>query len=262
MMGILPPGVAASDIIVRPGPLPPGPDPLGSRPSAGATPGTFVLLHHASGGMRGGGTARGCFGRLGGWQGAACLLLLTLGLVAGLIGLIWWNARSLFQADASRRDTDLALREAEAVYHSLVETLPQRIFRKDLAGRYTFGNGNFCRARGRPLSEWSARPTTTSPRPTWPGVTARTTGRSSRPARPWTSSRSTSSPTATALHPHDQDAGLRPRRPDRRRPGHPLGHHRPQAGRAGTGAQEPPARGGRSMPSGWPGWRCSGPTRS
>ena len=66
------------------------------------------------------------------------------GVVAVVIGLIWWNARSLFRADASRRHADLALREAEAVYHSLVETLPQRIFRKDLAGRYTFGNGNFC----------------------------------------------------------------------------------------------------------------------
>ena len=32
----------------------------------------------------------------------------------------------------------LATREAEAVYHSLVETLPQNIFRKDLDGRVTF----------------------------------------------------------------------------------------------------------------------------
>ena len=34
-----------------------------------------------------------------------------------------------------------------------METLPQRIFRKDLEGRFTFGNGNFCRARNRPLDE-------------------------------------------------------------------------------------------------------------
>jgi two-component system, NtrC family, sensor kinase len=37
-----------------------------------------------------------------------------------------------------------ALRESEAFYHSLVENLPQNIFRKDCDGHFTFGNGNFC----------------------------------------------------------------------------------------------------------------------
>jgi len=153
MLGILPPGVAASDIIVRPGPQPPGPDSLGSEapplpararlfdylmPAAACAVAALLVIV----------SARWAVGRA-----SLAVLLLTLGLVAGLIGLVWWNTRRLFRADASRRHTDLALREAEAVYHSLVETLPQRIFRKDLAGRYTFGNGNFCRARGRPLHE-------------------------------------------------------------------------------------------------------------
>jgi PAS domain S-box-containing protein len=37
-----------------------------------------------------------------------------------------------------------ALGVSEAFYHSLVETIPQNIFRKDLRGRFTFANSRFC----------------------------------------------------------------------------------------------------------------------
>lgn len=40
------------------------------------------------------------------------------------------------------------LRDSEAFYHSLVETLPQNILRKDLNGRFTFGNRRFCQDLG------------------------------------------------------------------------------------------------------------------
>jgi PAS domain S-box-containing protein len=43
-----------------------------------------------------------------------------------------------------RQRIEKALRESEAFYHSLVETLPQNIFRKDLEGRVTFGNQRYC----------------------------------------------------------------------------------------------------------------------
>src|SRR5215831_12287880 len=45
------------------------------------------------------------------------------------------------------------LRHSEALYHSLVETLPQNIFRKNLQLRFTFGNQKFCETLGRPLDE-------------------------------------------------------------------------------------------------------------
>jgi PAS domain S-box-containing protein len=45
------------------------------------------------------------------------------------------------------------LRETEALYHSLVETLPQSILRKDLGGRFTFANRRFCQELGRGLEE-------------------------------------------------------------------------------------------------------------
>jgi len=52
-----------------------------------------------------------------------------------------------------RRLTEEALRASEDLYHSLVETVPQNIFRKDLAGKYTFANRAFCATLGRPAAE-------------------------------------------------------------------------------------------------------------
>ena len=52
-----------------------------------------------------------------------------------------------------RRQAEENLRNSEALYHSLVETLPQNIFRKDLEGRFTFGNQQFCRTLNRTLEE-------------------------------------------------------------------------------------------------------------
>ena len=52
-----------------------------------------------------------------------------------------------------RKRAEEALQKSEAFYHSLVESLPQNIFRKDLDGRFTFGNGRFCNEIGMPLDE-------------------------------------------------------------------------------------------------------------
>ena len=52
-----------------------------------------------------------------------------------------------------RRQAEENLRNSEALYHSLVETLPQNIFRKDLQGRFTFANQQFCKILGRTLEE-------------------------------------------------------------------------------------------------------------
>jgi diguanylate cyclase (GGDEF)-like protein/PAS domain S-box-containing protein len=45
------------------------------------------------------------------------------------------------------------IRQSEGLYQSLVESLPQNIFRKDLQGCFTFCNQRFCRTLGRSLSE-------------------------------------------------------------------------------------------------------------
>src|SRR5262249_14142289 len=48
---------------------------------------------------------------------------------------------------------NLALLNSEALYHSLVENLPQSIFRKDRKGRFTFANSRFCELAGHSLEE-------------------------------------------------------------------------------------------------------------
>ena len=52
-----------------------------------------------------------------------------------------------------QKKAEAALRDSQALYHSLVESLPLVIFRKDLQGRFTFGNRRFCELMGRPLEE-------------------------------------------------------------------------------------------------------------
>ena len=54
---------------------------------------------------------------------------------------------------AELRATEKALRESEVFYHSLVESLPQSILRKDLQGRFTFCNRNFSNELGRTPAE-------------------------------------------------------------------------------------------------------------
>src|SRR5262249_53935307 len=52
-----------------------------------------------------------------------------------------------------RKAMERRLKDEEALYHSLVETLPLNIFRKDRDGHFTFGNGRFLRTLGLTLDE-------------------------------------------------------------------------------------------------------------
>src|SRR5690242_17524478 len=52
-----------------------------------------------------------------------------------------------------RREAEEKVRHSEALYHSLVETLPQNIFRKDLESRFTFANKQFCKMLGKTLDQ-------------------------------------------------------------------------------------------------------------
>ncbi len=45
------------------------------------------------------------------------------------------------------------IRDSAALYHSLVENLPQHVFRKDASGRYTFVNQRFCSLLGKPAEQ-------------------------------------------------------------------------------------------------------------
>ena len=52
-----------------------------------------------------------------------------------------------------RKRAEEAVRDSEALYHSLVEGLPVCLLRKDLRGRFTFANRAFCAALKKPLAE-------------------------------------------------------------------------------------------------------------
>jgi PAS domain S-box-containing protein len=52
-----------------------------------------------------------------------------------------------------RRQAEESVKASEALYHSLLEYLPQNIFRKDLNGRFTFANRKFCAILGKPLDQ-------------------------------------------------------------------------------------------------------------
>jgi sigma-B regulation protein RsbU (phosphoserine phosphatase) len=67
------------------------------------------------------------------------------GRIIGLQGMFWDITK--------QRQMEENLRTSEALYHSLVETIPQNIFRKDLKGRYTFVNRQFCKTLGKTRDE-------------------------------------------------------------------------------------------------------------
>ena len=76
--------------------------------------------------------------------------------LTSLANRIFLAARVEVKLHATEAELDHA-REAynksEAFYHSLVESLPQNILRKDLDGRFTFANQNFCTVLGKELDE-------------------------------------------------------------------------------------------------------------
>ncbi|HMF17559.1 MAG TPA: PAS domain-containing protein [Gemmataceae bacterium] len=57
------------------------------------------------------------------------------------------------EAELVHQHTEESLKNSEALYHSLVENLPQSIFRKDKLGRFTFVNQHFQDALGLPREE-------------------------------------------------------------------------------------------------------------
>ncbi|MBM4087944.1 MAG: response regulator, partial [Planctomycetes bacterium] len=56
-----------------------------------------------------------------------------------------------------RKQAEQTLRESEAVYLSLVESLPLNVLRKDMDGRVVFGNRRYCESLGRPLEKLVGR---------------------------------------------------------------------------------------------------------
>src|SRR5271166_1943754 len=97
-----------------------------------------------------------------GAAGLAWRFVMLIGLVVLMAGgIALWRLRkrhsdlstNLETVAAERRRAVKALHETEVFYHTLVETLPQHILRKDLDGRFTFANKRLCTELGRSLEE-------------------------------------------------------------------------------------------------------------
>jgi PAS domain S-box-containing protein len=69
----------------------------------------------------------------------------SAGAVIGTLGI----SRNI----TKHKQAEESVRRSEALYHSLVEYLPQNIFRKDLQGRFTFGNQRFLAILGKSLDD-------------------------------------------------------------------------------------------------------------
>ncbi len=97
------------------------------------------------------------FYQTGWFYGGIALALVGVGL-----GLYRWRTASLRQHNTEleqrivERTAELAksyeaIRASEYFYHSLVESLPQVILRKDIDGRFTYANSGFAELVNRPL---------------------------------------------------------------------------------------------------------------
>lgn len=67
------------------------------------------------------------------------------------------GVQGVFRDVTEHRRAQTALYDAEARYYSLVESLPLATWSKDLQGRFTFCNAQFCRTVGRPLHELAGK---------------------------------------------------------------------------------------------------------
>jgi two-component system sensor kinase FixL len=98
----------------------------------------------------------------GRWSGAGQLRNLQLGAVIDVqltLSLVRSQAGQparlalVARGASNHRQIEQALRESQALYSSLVENLPLNVLRKDLEGRFTFGNSRFCETIGRALED-------------------------------------------------------------------------------------------------------------
>jgi PAS domain S-box-containing protein len=104
---------------------------------------------------------------LAGLHGAFALPILCRGEVVGVMEFFSHEIREpdtelleMFGAIGSqigqfieRMRAEEALKDSEALYHSLVQSLPLNVVRKDKDGRFTFANQLFCDEVGKPLFE-------------------------------------------------------------------------------------------------------------
>jgi PAS domain S-box-containing protein len=77
----------------------------------------------------------------------------AVAMAAGMTSKLRRTNETLQREIVDREKAQREIRDSEALYHSLVESLPMNIIRKDLEGRYTFANQRFCNELGKAQDE-------------------------------------------------------------------------------------------------------------
>ena len=89
--------------------------------------------------------------------GIACSLSSTrdraVAMASDMTATLRATNQHLQKEMSERQRAELAIKDSEALYHSLVESLPLHILRKDLQGRFMFANQRFCNDAGKALKE-------------------------------------------------------------------------------------------------------------
>jgi PAS domain S-box-containing protein len=70
-----------------------------------------------------------------------------------LLSTMGYNNLLLVRDVEKRRQVEDALRKSETLVYSLIESLPQNVFSKDLEGRFTFANQQYCMTQGKSLED-------------------------------------------------------------------------------------------------------------
>jgi PAS domain S-box-containing protein len=82
-------------------------------------------------------------------------LVLGIAVIGAFAYLLWRYIVDRAEAAALAREqqTQKVVRDSEALYSSLVESLPVHVLRKDLDGKFVFANRSFCELMGKKLEE-------------------------------------------------------------------------------------------------------------
>ena len=78
-------------------------------------------------------------------------VVLGIAVIGAFAYLLWRYILDRAEAAALAREqqTQKVVRDSEALYSSLVESLPVHVLRKDLEGKFVFANRSFCELVGK-----------------------------------------------------------------------------------------------------------------
>ncbi len=77
----------------------------------------------------------------------------AVAIASGMTARLRRTNEQLQREIVDREKAQRSIKDSEALYHSLVQSLPLNIVRKDMEGRFTFANQRFCNETGKALPE-------------------------------------------------------------------------------------------------------------